>query len=87
MAWLLAAKVVEVVVEMVVKFNGNGLFGEKKRKEEEEGGEDGVVVVVVVGIEEEMEEKVVEKMVVEKREGWPAKEGGTAVVLGSVGWL
>ena len=40
----------------------------------------GVKVVVVVGMEEDMEEKLVEELVVEKREGWPAKEGSTAVV-------
>ena len=39
-----------------------GYFG--GQKEEEEGG----VVVVVVGMEEEMEGKVVEELVVEKRE-------------------
>ena len=46
-----------------------------------------LLLFVVARMEKEMEEKVVEKMVVEKREGWPAKEGGTVVILGAVGSL
>ena len=52
MAWLLVAKMVKAVVEMVEK------MGFLVEKEEEEGGE-----VVVVGMEEEMEERMVEELV------------------------